>query len=462
MRTRIQTPHRSCLMKSSESLASRLAFSGINETSRAALREVRPLAMKVLPGILDEFYRTIMKFPEVQKLFPRREIVGHARDAQLAHWDVILSAKFDDEYVRSVTRIGTTHHRLGLEPRWYIGGYKQLISGLNCRIETDITTRFAGPALFKKKATLIDAVLSAALLDMDFAIDVYLEAGKRAKSETLESLAGHFEQTIAQIVHRVGVMSEKLDASADTLKTAAAETRTLSTSVAETSAHASVNVHSVASGTEEMDSSVSEISRQVQESLKVANDAVKQAESANGRMTGLTDAASRIGDVIKIINAIAEQTNLLALNATIEAARAGEAGRGFAVVAQEVKALASQTAKATEEISTQIGEMQNSTTETVAAITEIGATIGIISRIANAIFEAVDQQDAATKEIARNISLAAVGSSDVATNIARVNKDAEDTGLAAAEVHTLARSLSSESQQLRADVNGFLKTLRSA
>jgi methyl-accepting chemotaxis protein len=462
MRTRIQTPHRSCLMKSSESLASRLAFSGINETSRAALREVRPLAMKVLPGILDEFYRTIMKFPEVQKLFPRREIVGHARDAQLAHWDVILSAKFDDEYVRSVTRIGTTHHRLGLEPRWYIGGYKQLISGLICRIETDITTRFAGPALFKKKATLIDAVLSAALLDMDFAIDVYLEAGKRAKSETLESLAGHFEQTIAQIVHRVGVMSEKLDASADTLKTAAAETRTLSTSVAETSAHASVNVQSVASGTEEMDSSVSEISRQVQESLKVANDAVKQAESANGRMTGLTDAASRIGDVIKIINAIAEQTNLLALNATIEAARAGEAGRGFAVVAQEVKALASQTAKATEEISTQIGEMQNSTTETVAAITEIGATIGIISRIANAIFEAVDQQDAATKEIARNISLAAVGSSDVATNIARVNKDAEDTGLAAAEVHTLARSLSNESQQLRADVNGFLKTLRSA
>jgi methyl-accepting chemotaxis protein len=221
-------------------------------------------------------------------------------------------------------------------------------------------------------------------------------------------------------------------------------------------------VQSVASGTEEMGSSVSEISRQVQESLKVASNAVKQAESTNSRIADLSNAASRIGDVIKIISAIAEQTNLLALNATIEAARAGEAGKGFAVVAQEVKALASQTAKATEEITTQINEMQASTGETVTAISEIGTTIGFISKIANAIFEAVDQQNAATKEIAHNIHVAATGSSDVAANLVRVNKGAEATGHAAADVRDSAQSLTSENQKLRTEVDKFLKTLRTA
>jgi methyl-accepting chemotaxis protein len=189
---------------------------------------------------------------------------------------------------------------------------------------------------------------------------------------------------------------------------------------------------------------------------------VKQAESTNSRIADLSNAASRIGDVIKIISAIAEQTNLLALNATIEAARAGEAGKGFAVVASEVKALASQTAKATEEISTQINEMQASTGETVTAISEIGTTIGFISKIANAIFEAVDQQNAVTKEIAHNIHVAATGSSEVAANIVRVNKGAEETGHAAANVHDSALSLTRENQQLRTEVDKFLKTLRTA
>jgi methyl-accepting chemotaxis protein len=443
-------------------VAARIAFNGIDEASRAALRDIRPMAMAALPGILDAFYQTIAKFPDVQRLFPRPEIVAHAKAAQIAHWDTILTAKFDEDYVRSVTRIGETHHRLGLEPRWYIGGYNQILGGLIATIETGITARFATRALFERKATIINAVVSAALLDMDFAISIYLDAGKREKQDMLERLASRFDQTITRIVQRVGETSEGLSTAADNLKSTADETRMRSTSVAAASEQASASVQSVAAGAEEMGASVSEISRQVEQSLKIAGDAVRQAEGANGRMNNLTEAARRIGDVIKIINAIAEQTNLLALNATIEAARAGEAGKGFAVVAQEVKALASQTAKATEEIGTQIGEMQDSTSQTVAAITEIGSTIGSISKIATAIFEAVDQQNAATAEVTRNIQMAAAGATEVAGDIARVSKGAESTGSAATAMHASSRSLIGETQQLRSDVNDFLAELRSA
>jgi methyl-accepting chemotaxis protein len=448
------TPH--------ETLPTRLAFSGLDDSSRTILRDVRPAIMAALPGILDDFYKAVQSFPEIGRLFPGPEAIARAKAAQLAHWDVILTAKFDEDYVRSVTRIGQAHHRLGLEPRWYIAGYKRIVSGLIRHIDIP-QPRFMGRAqAAAHKTAAMDAVIGAAMLDMDFAISVYLDAGRREKHAGMERLASQFEQTIAQIVGRVGTLTEDLRTAADTLKNTADTTRTQSTAVAATSAQTSTNVQSVAAGTEEMGSSVVEISRQVQESLAVAKDAVKQAETANTHVAGLSESANRIGDVIKIISAIAEQTNLLALNATIEAARAGDAGKGFAVVAQEVKALAAQTAKATEEIGAQITGMQAATGDTVTAITGIGSTITHISGIANAIFEAVDQQEAATKEIARNISLAAAASSEVAANIAKVNNGAEQTGTAANAVHASARSLTEESQRLRGDVDGFLAMLRSA
>ena len=205
-----------------------------------------------------------------------------------------------------------------------------------------------------------------------------------------------------------------------------------------------------------------EISRQVQESSRIASEAVAQAGKTDARIAELSGAASRIGDVVKLITAIAEQTNLLALNATIEAARAGEAGKGFAVVAQEVKALAAQTAKATDEIGSQIGSMQAATGESVAAIKEIGGTIARIAEIASTIAAAVEEQGAATQEISRNVQQAAQGTAEVASNITDVNRGASETGSASEQVLSSARSLSGESQHLKAEVEKFLATVRAA
>jgi methyl-accepting chemotaxis protein len=286
-----------------------------------------------------------------------------------------------------------------------------------------------------------------------------LAAARRAE---LHNLAERFETAVGDIIENVGSASNELENSAVILTKSSAATQQLSTVVAAASEETSTNVQSVASATEEMAGSINEIGRQVTDSNRITNEAVHQAQKTDARIAELSLAASRIGDVTKLITTIAEQTNLLALNATIEAARAGDAGRGFAVVAQEVKALAAQTAKATSEISTQIAGMQAATQDSVLAIKEISGTIGRVSEIATAIAAAIEEQGAATQEIARNVQQAALGTTQVATNIADVNRGAGDTGLASSQVLSSAQLLSNENKRLKAEVVKFLATVRAA
>ena len=292
-----------------------------------------------------------------------------------------------------------------------------------------------------------------------------IEAERRnaeQRKQDMIRLADDFEGAVGQIIGTVSSASTQLEASATSLTGTAERSQQLATTVAGASEEASTNVQSVASATEEMASSVGEIGRQVQESARMAGDAVGQARATTERVSELSKAAARIGDVVELINTIAGQTNLLALNATIEAARAGEAGRGFAVVASEVKALAEQTAKATGEIGQQISGIQAATNDSVGAIKEISSTIERLSEISSAIAAAVEEQGAATQEIARNVQQAAQGTQQVSSNITDVQRGATETGTASSQVLSAAQMLSNDSNRLKTEVSKFLTNVRAA
>ena len=275
-------------------------------------------------------------------------------------------------------------------------------------------------------------------------------------------MADSFEGAVGEIVETVSSASTELEASADVLTSTANRSQELTTMVEAASEEAATNVQSVASATEELTSSVNEISRQVQESARIASEAVGQAHQTNDRVGELSKAAARIGDVVELINTIAGQTNLLALNATIEAARAGEAGRGFAVVASEVKALAEQTAKATGDIGRQIAGIQSATADSVTAIKDISGTIERLSEISSMIAAAVEEQGAATQEISRNVQQAALGTTQVSAHITDVRQGANETGAASAQVFSAAQSLSGDSNRLKLEVGKFLHSVRAA
>jgi len=287
------------------------------------------------------------------------------------------------------------------------------------------------------------------------------EARER-RAAAVEKLIADFQRTSAGIVQSVSSAAGQLQANAKTMTANAEQTSQQAIAVASAAEEASSNVQTVASAAEELHSSITEIGRQVSESARLAAEAAREAERTNATVEGLAAAAQKIGAVVELINNIAGQTNLLALNATIEAARAGDAGKGFAVVAQEVKTLADQTAKATEEISSQVNEMQNVTASTVTAIKSIGATITRLNEIATTIASAVEEQTAATNEIARGVEQAATGTRTVSMNIGTVTSAAAQTGQLSSEVLRAGTDLAEQSDVLRREIESFIDNVRKA
>jgi hypothetical protein len=435
----------------------RMRFMRIDAKTGELLREFWKVVEPALPAVLEGFYQHLKKEPQLARMVGND--IPRLKAAQGSHWARLFNGRFDHEYMQGVRAIGLIHNKIGLEPRWYIGGYNFVLSQL-----TDVAVR-----KYRWKPGHLSAVLTAlncaVMLDMDIAISVYQEAmlAERQKQQDKLTVAiQDFDGQMKVVLNTVGGSATNLQSTASALASNAEQSTQQSTAVAAASEEASANVQAVASATEELTSSVKEIGRQVSESTRITGLAVEQVGRSGTTMQGLAAAAQKIGDVVELINNIAGQTNLLALNATIEAARAGEAGRGFAVVASEVKALAEQTAKATGEISQQILAIQHATKDSVGSIQEIGATIASVNEIATAIAAAVEQQGVATAEIARNVQEAARGTQDVSSNISGVNKAASETGRTSTQLLSAANELSQQSDMLRTHVEGFFAAIRAA
>jgi methyl-accepting chemotaxis protein len=278
----------------------------------------------------------------------------------------------------------------------------------------------------------------------------------------LAVMAQNFGDSMDKVVQSLAQAADELSSDAESSSAAAEETSRQASAVAAASEEASTNVQTVASAAEELSASITEITRQVTRSTQSTHQAVADAQHTDAQIKSLAEAAQRIGDVVKLISAIAGQTNLLALNATIEAARAGEAGKGFAVVASEVKNLATQTARATEEIGAKITEMQSATSQSVQAVQTISRTISEISEVASTIAAAVEEQSAATQEIARNVQQASAGTSEVSANITGISQAAAEAGQTSTRVSGASQRISGEVKTLRHEVDRFLATVKAA
>ena len=414
----------------------RLAYLRLDARAMQRLRTLRPTLAAALPGVVDGFYAHIATVPKLREMLGGDVRIARLKQAQAAHWSALFDGAFDPASLSRAVAVGHAHERIGLEPRWYLGGYCLIVERLAAVLARK---HGAKPGLVED----LGAVLRAAFLDMDLAISAYVTSGEANRvGDEMHAVSDVLERELQTAATEITVQAERLAEGAEQLGRVALETRAMADQVSEAIAGTVRNVQTVASATTELEASSREIASQVARASERTAAAVRQTDQTQETVRGLSSASAAIADVVTLIRRIAGQTKLLALNATIEAARAGEAGKGFAVVATEVKSLARQTEDAIGNVSAQAGAIAAATEGAARMVSGIAVEVRSVDQIAGEVAAGTGQQQEATGEIMRSVSVAAEHTETVADTARALLDQAVATARTAKRFQTLAKGVS--------------------